>query len=58
MRHLQFQALDVATTGRRGFSGSIGKWLVACYEQLVSFFESVQLTEQLSNVDPKELGTD
>src|SRR6218665_1135894 len=40
------------------FSGSIGKQLVTCSEQPVSSFEPVQLTEQLSNVDPKELSTD
>jgi len=38
-------ALDGATTGPRGFSGSIGKWLQTCIEQL-------------SNLDPKELSTD
>src|SRR6218665_1647801 len=53
-----FQALDGATTGPRGFPGSIGKRLVTCSEQPVSSFEPVQLTEQLSNVDPKELSTD
>src|SRR6218665_335153 len=54
LRHL-FEALDGATTDPRGFPGSIGKRLVTCSEQPVSSFESVQLTEQLSNVDPKEL---
>src|SRR6218665_830835 len=44
--------------GPRGFSGSIGKRLVTRSEQCVSLFEPVQLTEQLSNVDPKELSTD
>ena len=53
LRH-QFEALD----GPRGFSGSIGKRLVTCSKQRVSSFEPVQLTEQLSNVDPKELSTD
>src|SRR6218665_500307 len=57
LRHL-FEALDGATTGPRGFSGSIRKRLVTCSEQPVSSFEPVQLTEQLSNVDPKELSTD
>src|SRR6218665_2787987 len=57
LRHL-FEALDGATTGPRGFPGSIGKRLVTCSEQPVSSFEPVQLTEQLSNVDPKELSTD
>lgn len=31
---------------------------MTCSEQPVSSFEPVQLTEQLSNVDPKELSTD
>src|SRR6218665_1290215 len=57
LRHL-FEALDGATTGPRGFPGSIGKRLVTCSEQPVSSFEPVQLTEQLSNVDQKELSTD
>lgn len=57
LRHL-FEALDGATTGPRGFSGSIGKQLLTCTEQPVSSFEPVQLTEQLSNVNPKELSTD
>ncbi|PGH37161.1 MAG: hypothetical protein CRN43_22805 [Candidatus Nephrothrix sp. EaCA] len=57
LRHL-YEALDGATTGPRGFSGSIGKRLVTCSEHPVSSFEPVQLTEQLSNVDPKELSTD
>jgi len=53
LRHL-FQALDGVTTGPRGFSGAIGKRLVTCSEQPVSSFAPVQLTEQLSSVDPKE----
>src|SRR6218665_186065 len=53
-----FEALDGATDGPRGFPGSIGKQLVTCSEQSVSSFEPVQLTEQLSNMDPKELSTD
>ena len=57
LRHL-FEAVDGATTGPRGFPGSIGKRLLTCSEQPVSSFEPVQLTEQLSNVDPKELSTD
>ena len=57
LRHL-FQALDGVTTGPRGFSGAIGKRLVTCSEQPVSSFAPVQLTEQLSSVDPKELSTD
>src|SRR6218665_1818757 len=57
LRHL-FEALDGATTGPHGFPESIGKRLVMCSEQPVSSFEPVQLTEQLSNVDPKELSTD
>ena len=42
------------------FSGSIWKRLVTCHlqELHVSSFESVQITEQLSNVDPKEWSTD
>src|SRR6218665_1177843 len=35
LRHL-FEALDGATTGPRGFPGSIGKRLVTCSEQPVS----------------------
>lgn len=57
LRHL-FEALDGATTSPRAFSGSIGKRLLTCSEQPVSSFEPVHLTEQLSNVDPKELSTD
>jgi len=57
LRHL-FEALDGATTGPRGLSGSIGKSIVMCSEQPVSSSEPVQLTEELSNVDPKELSTD
>ena len=57
LRHL-FQALNGATTGPSGFFGSIGKRLVTCSEQPVFSFEPVQLTEELSNVDPKELSTD
>jgi len=57
LRHL-FQALDGVTTGPRGFSGAIGKRLVTCSEQPVSSFAPVQLTEQLSSVNPKELSTD
>jgi len=57
LRHL-LQSLDGTTTGPHGFFGSTGKRLVTCSEQPVSSFEPAQLTEQLSNVDPKELSTD
>lgn len=57
LRHL-FHALDGATTGPRGFSGSIGKRIATCSEHPVSSFVPVQLNEQLSNVDPKMLSTD
>ena len=56
MRHL-FYALDGATIGSHGFSGSVGKRLVACIEQPVSSFEPVQLTKQQCNVDPGEMIT-
>ena len=56
LRHL-FEVLDGATTGPRGSSGSIGKRIVTCSEQPVSSFKPVQLTEPLSNVDPKDLST-
>ena len=57
LRHL-FKTLDRATTGPREFSGSIEKRLATCTQQLVSSFEAVRLTKDLSNVDPKELSTD
>lgn len=57
MRNL-FQSLDGGTTGQIGFSGSIGKRLMTCRKQPASSFQPVKLTEQLSNVNPKEFSTD
>ena len=57
LRHL-FDAVDGATLGPRGFFGSIGERLLMCSVQSVSSFNPMTLTEQLSNLDPKELSTD
>ena len=53
-----FKPVDGATSGSRGFSGSIRKWLLTCSELPVFSFKPVTLTEQLSSLDVKELSTD
>ena len=57
LRHL-FETLNGTTTGPRGFSWSIGKRLATCAQHPVTSFKPVRLTEELSNLDPKELSTD
>ena len=57
LQHL-FETLNGATTGPRQFSESIGKRLASCIQQPDTSFKSVRLTEDLSNVDLKELSRD